>query len=143
MQPKISQDGLNVTNRLTHLGALVLTGALFAATACGGKSGSAPPVTNATPSTQLQIRARSLKFDSKTLVAAAKSDITVRFENDDDGILHNLAVYRDKSTKERIFAGELVNGTKTVEYHFEVPLEGDYYFRCDTHPDMNGAFLVR
>jgi plastocyanin len=132
-----------VKNPFARLCAFLLTGAFLAAAACGGKNDSAAPVTNTTPSTQLQIRARSLKFDTKTLVAAAKSDITLSFENDDAGILHNVAVYRDKSAKERIFAGELVNGTKSVEYHFEVPLEGDYYFRCDTHPDMNGAFLVR
>ena len=128
---------------LESLCVLLVMAAFLAAAGCGGKGDSSPPVANATPSTRLQIRARSLKFDTKTLVAAAKSDITLSFENDDAGILHNLAVYRDKSAKERIFAGELVNGPRTVEYHFDVPLEGDYYFRCDTHPDMNGAFLVR
>lgn len=123
--------------------SVVLVGIAFVIAACGGSDDATTPAANATPSTQVQLRARNLKFNTKTLVAAASVEISVRFENDDPGVLHNLAVYRDKSTRDKRFVGELTTGRRTVDYRFETPEAGDYYFRCDTHPDMNGAFLVR
>jgi plastocyanin len=121
---------------------LILAAAGGLALACGGGSYSDVGA-DATPSANLMIRAKSLKFDKKTLVAPPATNVTVTFENAESAI-HNFAVYTDKSAKEKIFVGENFVGPKTVQHQLTTPAAGSYYFRCDVHPDtMTGTFLVK
>jgi plastocyanin len=128
--------------------ALLLAGSAFVLVACGGGGDSggdsnAAVTTDATPSTALSIRAKDLKFDKKALVAPPNSEVAIELVNDDGGIVHNVAIYRDKSAKEKLFVGEAFTGRKTKTETFTTPGPGTYYFRCDAHPEMNGAFIVR
>ena len=42
-----------------------------------------------------------------------------------------------------IFVGDLITGPDRVTQTFTAPAEpGTYYFQCDVHPFMNGAFIV-
>jgi len=69
--------------------------------------------------------------------------VTMNFENRDDGIPHNVAVYTDSSASRVIFRGEIITGPAEVTYTFTAPEEpGTYFFRCDVHPSMNGGFVV-
>ena len=110
--------------------------------ACGGGANDGSDVPRPQASTTLEIGAKDVKFDRKALAVPANETVTLRFVNDDSGVLHNVAIYTDKSAKEKLFAGELTTGKKTVDYSFTAPAAGVYYFRCDTHPDMNGTFYV-
>jgi plastocyanin len=115
--------------------ALVLLSA-----ACGGGGGST--AVNSTPSSNLHITAKGLKFDQKTLVAVALAPTTVTMDNK-DGIAHNFALYTDKNASSLIFRGDVGSDRKAYTYTFTAPSAGSYYFRCDVHPDMNGTFVVQ
>jgi plastocyanin len=118
------------------------------AVACGGgsKANTSSLATEAagqSPQTALTVEAKSLKFNTKTIVVPADTSVTITFDNEDGGTLHNMAFYPDKEAKDAFFKGDLISGKATKEYTFTTPDAGVYYFRCDAHPDMNGAFIVK
>lgn len=106
-----------------------------------------PPATATTATggqtTTIDISADDMAFDTSTITVPAGAEVTVVFDNQDDGIPHNVAFYTDSSATEEIFVGDTVAGPGTVTYIFTAPEEpGTYYFQCDVHPDMNGDFVV-
>ena len=117
---------------------------LLLAAGCGGSGGdSGVDLASATPTASLEITSRALKFDKRTLVAVANTEISLRFVNDDAGVPHNVAVYTRRNG-DKLFVGETFPGKATVVYRFQSPPPGDYFFRCDVHPDtMTGTFATR
>jgi plastocyanin len=106
----------------------------------GGTTGGG----TATGANVLQITARNLLFDKRTLTAPANTQIDIQLDNQDPGALHNIAIYRDRSAAQRIFVGELKAGPTVIDNRFTTPGPGNYFFRCDAHPDnMTGTFTVR
>ncbi|HXH23398.1 MAG TPA: cupredoxin domain-containing protein [Dehalococcoidia bacterium] len=97
--------------------------------------------------TVLTITARNLLFDKRTLTAPANTRITVRLTNEDSGVLHNIAFYRNRQATQRLTpdsVGELFAGPATRDLTFTTPARGSYFFRCDVHPDtMTGTFTVQ
>ncbi|MFA7199293.1 MAG: cupredoxin domain-containing protein [Methanoculleus sp.] len=91
----------------------------------------------------VDLTADALAFDTSTITVPAGAEVMVNFDNQDDGILHNFAVYTDSSATEAIFVGDTVTGPGVITYTFTAPSEpGTYFFRCDVHPEMNGDFVV-
>ncbi len=92
----------------------------------------------------VDIAADSMAFDTSTITVPAGAEVTMVFDNQDDGIPHNVAVYMDSSAAEEIFVGETITGPETTTYTFTAPEEpGTYFFRCDVHPQqMTGDFIV-
>jgi plastocyanin/uncharacterized membrane protein len=78
-------------------------------------------------------------FSSDRLTAPAGEAFGLVFDNEDDGVPHNVAIYTDDSAAESLFVGDLVDGPKTVTYDVPALDPGSYYFRCDVHPQMNGT----
>ncbi len=104
---------------------------------------SAPPTPSAPGETVIQLVAKNLAFDQRALTATSGASVTVQFDNQDPSVLHNFALYNDKSLAQKIFSGDLVTGPAVVNFTFDAPPPGTYYFRCDVHPDtMNGSFTV-
>ena len=96
--------------------------------------------------TVLQLTASNLTFSPRSLTAPPNTSITVRMNNQDAGVLHNFAVYRSSQASQanQIFVGDLDPGPATKDYTFTTPGPGNYFFRCDVHPDtMTGTFAVR
>jgi plastocyanin len=91
------------------------------------------------------IVAQNLLFDLKTITANAAQDVTVRLDNRDAGVLHNIAFYTNRGASQKIFGSEIVAGPVVQTSTFPAPgSAGTYFFRCDVHPDtMTGAFVVR
>ncbi|HEU0072946.1 MAG TPA: cupredoxin domain-containing protein [Dehalococcoidia bacterium] len=91
------------------------------------------------------IVARNLAFDLSTLTANAGSEFNVTLDNQDAGVLHNVAFYTDRSLSQPVQIGELLTGPATEAISFTAPAApGTYFFRCDVHPDtMSGAFIVQ
>lgn len=56
---------------------------------------------------------------------------------------HNIAIYTDEGASNNLFRGDLVSGPATVTYKVPPLKAGTYYFRCDIHPQMSGAFVVK
>jgi len=105
----------------------------------GGPSSSA----SAAPGT-LTLVAKNLAYDKRTLGALPNSQVTLVLDNQDAGVLHNFALYTNNRATQKIFVGELVTGPGKATYTFKAPGAGNYYFRCDVHPDqMTGTFAVK
>lgn len=81
-------------------------------------------------------------FLPNRLEAPASAGFALDFVNQDDGVPHNVAIYRDDSAAESLFVGDLVEGPTTVTYDVPALDPGSYYFRCDVHPVMNGTLEV-
>ena len=78
-------------------------------------------------------------FSSDRLTAPAGEAFVLTFDNEDDGVPHNVAIYTDESAAEGLFVGDVVDGPRTVTYDVPALDPGTYYFRCDVHPQMNGT----
>ena len=87
------------------------------------------------------IVAEGSKFDLETMLFEAKQPVTLDFENLDP-VQHNVAIYEDESAAADLFKGEIIDGGDSITYEFDAPPKGEYYFRCDVHPDMNGTVTV-
>ena len=109
-------------------------------------AGSAPAAGAPAPAgtTSLQLAARNLLFDKRTLSAAANQPVQLTFDNADAGTLHNFALYTNNRATTKIFGGDLTTGPNVTTYRFTAPAPGSYFFRCDVHPDtMTGTFTSR
>lgn len=79
------------------------------------------------------------RFVAERLTAPAGDPFGLVFINEDDGVQHNVAIYGDESVEESLFVGALIQGPETVTYDVPALAPGVYYFRCDVHPQMDGA----
>jgi plastocyanin len=82
------------------------------------------------------------RFVPSDLAVSAGAAFQIEFDNQDEGVPHNVAVYRDESAEESLFVGDLVDGPTTVTYDVPALDVGEYYFRCDVHPAMSGTLEV-
>lgn len=112
----------------------------------GGQAGNMTPTPTATTAggaVTVNIAADNIAFDTSTITVPAGATVTMVFNNQDDGIPHNVAVYDSPLRSEAIFVGEFITGPAETTYTFTAPSEpGTYYFQCDVHPSMNGDFVV-
>ena len=90
----------------------------------------------------LEIVALNTAFDPTCLVAPAQEPFTVTFENQDEGIPHNVEILPEPG-------GEVIAATEVKPGIYTDPLdvasldEGNYYFQCVVHPEpMNGTLAV-
>ncbi len=105
----------------------------------GGGGGATGGPTNVT------LVAKNVKFDLSTITASAGQPVTVTLDNQDAGVLHNVAFYTDRSASSPIHKGNILTGPATEDVSFTAPsTPGNYFFRCDVHPDtMFGTFVVQ
>jgi plastocyanin len=91
--------------------------------------------------------AENTAFDLTELEVKAAAENTITFDNKDSGVDHNMSIYADQDAglalEGAIFEGEIVTGPATVDYTFEGPEKGEYYFQCDVHPNMNGTVTAK
>ncbi len=146
--------------------AVAVSGLILAA--CGGRGGSGntptaaatkapataapttvPATAAATPAagggqqgSSATITAKDVKFDTDQLNLAAGS-VTITFQNQDTGVPHNFAIYRDQGYADKVGATNITVGPDTQQ--LTVTLDpGTYYFRCDVHPtQMTGKVTVQ
>jgi plastocyanin len=93
----------------------------------------------------INLVAKNLAFNTSKITVPAGVNVTVNFDNQDQYIPHNFAVYTDASAKTVLYQGKTITGPAKATYTFTAPTKaGTYYFRCDTHPQqMNGQFMVQ
>jgi plastocyanin len=73
------------------------------------------------------------------LTVAAGEPFGLVFDNEDEGVPHNVAIYTDDSAVQSLFVGDVIDGPETVTYDVPALDPGEYFFRCDVHPQMNGT----
>jgi plastocyanin len=99
----------------------------------GGGGGGGPTAT---------VTAQNIAFDTDTIELPADTASTIAFDNKDPGVQHNISIYTDDTATESLFKGELVTGAAQATYEVPPLPAGEYYFRCDVHPNMNGTVIV-
>jgi len=85
----------------------------------------------------------AVSFDRRELVVPSGRDFVLVFHNGDVGVPHNVDITESAARDVIYFEGEIFNGDATVEYQVPALEEGDYYFLCRVHPNMNGTVLAR
>lgn len=91
----------------------------------------------------LTVVARDIAFDTDLIELPADAEVTITFDNQDEAIPHNVAIYTDETAAEPIFVGEIFPGVARIDYTFRSPGPGTYFFRCDVHPTiMTGMVTV-
>src|SRR5262245_46291646 len=119
--------------QLALLGLLLTT---FIIVACGGDDDANDSLVpgqggnDQQSSDMLQIGAQSLSFDKTRLVAPANTEISLLFQNQDAGVIHNVAIYESRDATEVVFRGDTVTGVASRTYVFTSPDPGSYFFRC-------------
>jgi plastocyanin len=97
----------------------------------------------AVASVTIEIAAANMVFDTETITAPAGAEVTMDFDNRDENIPHNVSIYTDSSASDAIFVGDIITGPARITYTFTAPeTPGTYFFQCDVHPFMSGAFVV-
>ncbi len=120
----------------TAAGAIALL-----ASACGG--GEQPEAACQPTGTALQVSAQDISFDTDCLAAPAGQPFTIEFQNNEQNVSHNVAIYTDLSAGEELFVGEIFPGPDSRTYRVPAMDPGTYFFRCDVHPgQMTGTFVV-
>ncbi len=84
----------------------------------------------------------NLRFDKKEITVPVGEEVTLRFINKDGRIYHNIAVYRDKSAKEKIAVGKICAAPCENTISFILSQASQYFFRCDVHPQQMTGTLI-
>ena len=106
--------------------------------ACG--SSTASPSTVDAGDADVTITSVDMEFDETTVTVAAGEPFTIALVNE-DAVPHNVSIYTDSSASEDLFVGDLVTET-TIVYDVPPLDAGEYFFRCDLHPEMTGTLIV-
>ena len=78
-------------------------------------------------------------FSSDRLTVPSGEPFGLVFDNEDEGVPHNVAIYTDDSAVQSLFVGDVIEGPETATYDVPALDPGEYFFRCDVHPQMNGT----
>ena len=88
------------------------------------------------------IVAEGTAFDTDELSLPAETPTKLTLDNRDPAA-HNVSIYADDSASgEPLFTFEAFPGPRTETFDVEPIAEGEYYFRCDIHPTMEGTVVV-
>jgi plastocyanin len=131
------------TPALTGLLAVVLAACSTAASVTPLPSGEGPPAN--CPRVEdgvIDFSAQDLQFSAPCMVAVAGEAFTIHFTNNDTQP-HNVAVFADSSKANEIMRGDVITTQgESLDYEVEAQDEGQYYFDCSVHAEMNGTLYV-
>jgi|GEM_PF-513943 len=117
-----------------------MTGTLKA----GASPGASPGTTTGGPAIAM---VPTIKFDKSELTVAANTDVTFTVDNKDTTVTHNFAVYQSKAdadaNKPAIAKTQFCAGPCQQTLALKLS-PGDYFFRCDVHPQqMTGTLKAQ
>lgn len=106
------------------------------------RSGETPAPSVAAEAPVLKVSARDTAFDTHELEVAAGQSFKIEFTNNDDGVDHNVGIWKDN---EELVRGEVFKGPGSMTYVVSSLEAGDYTFICDIHPlpAMTGTLTVK
>jgi plastocyanin len=104
---------------------------------------SAGPTAAAVPAVPEISASTATSFDTGTLVVPAGRPFDLVFHNKQEGVPHNVRIDDSPAGAVIIFDGEEISGVADITYNVPAIDEGDYYFLCRVHPNMNGTLQAR
>ena len=81
----------------------------------------------------------ALSFNTGTLIVPAARPFDLVFNNNDEGVLHNVEIADSSARTTKLLDGEIITGVASITYQVPELAEGNYYFLCAVHPNMNGT----
>ncbi len=91
-----------------------------------------------------EVTARSAaSFETKLLVVPAARDFELVFNNEHEGVPHDVAITEGPERATEYFNGADITGVASATYQVPALEEGEYYFLCTIHPNMNGTVEAR
>ncbi len=125
----------------SHLDQLVTASMIPAPSGAPAASPAGSPAPSGSPAANvLNQTALNLAYGTSTLAAPANTPFTIRFDNQESGLPHDIQI-KDAAGKV-VFAGEMVTGPKAVDYAVPALAAGAYTFLCSIHPTMTGTLTV-
>jgi cytochrome c oxidase subunit 2 len=96
---------------------------------------------------QVDIVSKDSTFDLDEISVKAGSPVLVVFDNQDEGVFHNWALYESQAAADEggdpMATSELEKGPVVQEIDVDANEAGTYFFRCDAHPTtMFGDYIV-
>jgi plastocyanin len=153
----LMNEGKNMSKKKSPFAYLamiaLMASVLFILAGCSKTSTPVAATTTVKPTTAvnttggspvtINLVAKGMAFDTKTITVPAGAAVTINFNNQDT-VPHNFSLFTDSTaTPPALFQGQIVKAA-TITYTFTAPTTpGTYFFRCDIHPTiMTGSFIV-
>lgn len=111
-----------------------------ASAAPSGEPSAVPSEDGGSGGEAVAISAVNIAFDQSEVEAPADTPFTIRFENNDSGVPHNVEI--KDANNQSVFQGEIFNGVATRDYAVPALPAGEYTFVCTVHPNMTGTLSV-
>jgi plastocyanin len=91
----------------------------------------------------VEVVAENTAFDTDRIRLPAGAPSTITLDNRDTAA-HNLSIYEDESASgDPLFTFEAFAGPRSETFDVPPIPPGDYFFRCDLHPQMEGTVVVK
>ena len=101
-----------------------------------------PPAASGQPGqVQLDLAAKDIQYDKASLDAPADQPFTIKFQNNDPTVTHNVAIH--DAAGQEVFKGEIFAGVDVRTYPIPPLKAGAYTFSCTVHPNMTGTLTVQ
>lgn len=85
-------------------------------------------------------------FTPNTLTGPTDDDLTIAFNNNDEGVPHAIQIFEGESPDgDPVFApkdGETITGVAATVYNFGPLDAGTYTWNCPVHPSMTGTLTI-
>ncbi len=126
------------------LSALFVVAALAA---CASQPASTQPAASAVASTSqsgnVQIGARTMRYETTAVQVPAGTAFKIDFDNKDAATIHDIDIHRNGAGGELVFDGATVSGPAKATYEIPALTAGTYAFVCSVHPsDMSGTITA-
>jgi plastocyanin len=124
-----------------RLFALLVVAALAACASQPASSQQAASAVASTPqSGNVQIGARTMRFETTAVDVPAGKAFKIDFDNKDAATIHDIDIHRTSASGELVFDGATVSGPAKATYDIPALTAGTYVFVCSVHPgDMSGT----
>ncbi|HVE75483.1 MAG TPA: cupredoxin domain-containing protein [Actinomycetota bacterium] len=90
----------------------------------------------------VEVSAKDSKFDKSELRFTADKETELELNNLDATQPHNVSIYETAESTTPLFEEQSFVGPKKVKWKVPALKAGNYYFKCDVHPNMNGQVVV-
>jgi plastocyanin len=91
----------------------------------------------------VSLTAKDITFSTDAISVRPGEPIALRFDNEDAGVQHNVAIFRGPDASAPVvFRGDLVTGVASATYQVSALQPGQYFFHCDVHPTMHGTITA-